>query len=60
MKTKPTQHSVRDLRNIGIAPDVLICRTKLPMSDEMKRKIALYCDISQDNIVEGHDTDTPL
>jgi CTP synthase len=58
MKTKPTQHSVRDLRNIGITPDVLICRTKLAMSEEMKRKIALYCDISKDNIVEGHDTDT--
>jgi CTP synthase len=57
MKTKPTQHSVRDLRNIGIAPDVLICRTKLPMSDEMKNKIALFCDISPEAIVEGHDTD---
>ena len=57
MKTKPTQHSVRDLRNIGITPDVLICRTKLPMSDEMKKKIALFCDIAPDAIVEGHDTD---
>jgi CTP synthase len=58
MKTKPTQHSVRDLRNIGIAPDVLICRTKYPMSDEMKKKIALYCDIAPDAIVEGLDADT--
>jgi CTP synthase len=57
MKTKPTQHSVRDLRNIGITPDILICRTKLSMSDEMKRKIALYCDIAPEGIVEGHDTD---
>ncbi len=57
MKTKPTQHSVRDLRNIGITPDVLICRTKQLMSDEMKRKIALYCDITPDAIVEGLDTD---
>ncbi|MDF2440020.1 MAG: synthase, partial [Abditibacteriota bacterium] len=58
MKTKPTQHSVRDLRNIGITPDVLICRTKYPMSDEMKKKIALYCDIATDGIVEGLDSDT--
>jgi CTP synthase len=58
MKTKPTQHSVRDLRNIGIAPDVLICRTKLPLSEEMKRKIALFCDVAPDAIIEGLDTDT--
>ena len=58
MKTKPTQHSVRDLRNIGITPDVLICRTKMPMSADMKKKIALYCDIQPDAIVEGLDTDT--
>lgn len=58
MKTKPTQHSVRDLRNIGITPDVLICRTKMPLSDDMKKKIALFCDIAPDAIVEGLDTDT--
>ena len=58
MKTKPTQHSVREMRNIGIQPDVLICRTKFPMSVEMKRKIALFCDIAPDSIVEGLDTDT--
>ena len=55
MKTKPTQHSVRELRNIGITPDILICRTKMPMSDEMKGKIALYCDIAKDGIIEGLD-----
>ncbi len=58
MKTKPTQHSVRDLRNIGITPDVLICRTKQPMTEEMKKKIALYCDIHPDGIVEGLDCET--
>jgi len=57
MKTKPTQHSVRDLRNIGIQPDVLICRTKMEMTEEMKRKIALFCDIAPDAIIEGLDTD---
>ncbi len=55
MKTKPTQHSVRELRNIGITPDILICRTKEPLSDEMKSKIALFCDISPDGIIEGRD-----
>jgi CTP synthase len=58
MKTKPTQHSVRELRNIGITPDVLLCRTKMPMSQEMKNKIALFCDIAPDAIIEGLDTDT--
>jgi CTP synthase len=58
MKTKPTQHSVRELRNIGIKPDLLICRTKLPMSDEMKRKISLFCDIEPENIIEGMDSET--
>jgi CTP synthase len=57
MKTKPTQHSVRELRNIGITPDILICRTKQPLSDEMKKKIALYCDITADGIIEGLDAD---
>jgi CTP synthase len=56
MKTKPTQHSVRELRNIGITPDVLICRTKMPMTEDMKRKIALFCDIAPDGIVQGLDT----
>jgi CTP synthase len=58
LKTKPTQHSVRDLRNIGIAPDVLICRTKYPLSEEMKKKIAMYCDIAPGSIIEGRDVDT--
>ena len=57
MKTKPTQHSVRELRNIGITPDILICRTKAPLSDEMKQKIGLFCDISADGIIEGLDVD---
>ncbi len=58
LKTKPTQHSVRDLRNIGITPDVLICRTKHPISAEMRKKIAMYCDIHPDAIIEGMDIDT--
>ena len=58
MKTKPTQHSVRELRNIGIQPDILICRTKLSMTDEMRRKIALFCDTPREAIIEGLDTET--
>jgi len=57
MKTKPTQHSVRELRNIGITPDILICRTKMPLSKEMKDKIALFCDITPDSIIEGLDAE---
>jgi CTP synthase len=57
MKTKPTQHSVRELRNIGITPDILICRTKMPLLDEMKLKIAMFCDITPDSIIEGLDAE---
>ncbi|MCS6860476.1 MAG: CTP synthase [Abditibacteriales bacterium] len=57
MKTKPTQHSVRELRSIGIQPDILICRTKLPMTQEMRKKIALFCDTPLRGIIEGLDTD---
>lgn len=57
MKTKPTQHSVRELRSIGIQPDVVLCRTKQPLSKEMRRKIALFCDINDEAIIEGIDTE---
>ncbi len=58
VKTKPTQHSVIKLREIGIQPDVLICRTRLPISDEIKRKISLFCDVSPDAVVEAPDVET--
>ncbi len=57
LKTKPTQHSVRELRSIGIQPDGLVCRTPLPLTDEMRRKIALFCDTPIDAIFEAVDTD---
>lgn len=57
MKTKPTQHSVRELRSIGIQPDILICRTKLPMTQDMRKKVALFCDTPLRGIIEGLDTD---
>jgi len=57
MKTKPTQHSVRELRGLGIHPDILVCRVEHPMSKEMREKIALFCDIAPEAIFESVDTD---
>src|SRR6188768_1983523 len=55
LKTKPTQHSVRDLRSIGIQPDVLLCRTDRPLDKEMKRKIALFCDVDEEAVITARD-----
>jgi CTP synthase len=55
LKTKPTQHSVRDLRSIGIQPDVLLCRTDRKLDDDMKRKIALFCDVDEDAVITAQD-----
>jgi CTP synthase len=55
LKTKPTQHSVRDLRSIGIQPDVLLCRTDRPLDVDMKRKIALFCDVDEEAVVTARD-----
>ena len=58
LKTKPTQHSVIKLREIGIQPDVLICRTKSAMSKDMKDKISLFCDVDKEAVVEARDADS--
>lgn len=58
LKTKPTQHSVRDLMQIGIQPDVLICRTDRPMDEAIKRKIALFTNVDPDGVIEGGDAET--
>jgi CTP synthase len=58
MKTKPTQHSVRDLREIGIQPQVLLCRTTRPLSDAIKEKIGLFCSMAAKNVIETLDVDT--
>ncbi|CAM3410478.1 CTP synthase [Marinicrinis lubricantis] len=58
VKTKPTQHSVKELRSIGIQPQVIVCRTEHPLTDEMKRKLALFCDIDSNAVVECIDADT--
>jgi CTP synthase len=55
LKTKPTQHSVRDLRSIGIHPDVLLCRTDRPLDDDIKRKIAHFCDVDEEAVITAQD-----
>ncbi len=54
-KTKPTQHSVQKLREIGIQPDILICRTEVPLREEERRKIALFCNVELDAVIEERD-----
>ncbi len=56
-KTKPTQHSVRELRNMGIQPDILVCRTHWPLSPEMRDKLSLFCDVAPEAIIEAVDTE---
>lgn len=56
-KTKPTQHSVKELRGIGIQPDIIVCRTNKPLSEETKAKIALFCDVSKRDVISNHDVD---
>ncbi|HEX2183902.1 MAG TPA: CTP synthase [Chloroflexota bacterium] len=51
MKTKPTQHSVQELRRIGIQPDAIVCRSDLPLSEDLKEKIALYCDVAPNAVI---------
>jgi CTP synthase len=55
LKTKPTQHSVRDLMEIGIQPDILICRSEQPLAAEIKRKIALFCNVDFGCVIESPD-----
>ena len=58
LKTKPTQHSVRELMQIGIQPHVLICRSEHPLSDEIRRKIALFTNVEIDGVIEARDVET--
>lgn len=57
LKTKPTQHSVKELRSIGIQPDIIVCRTQLSLTEELKAKIALFCDIDRDAVIENTDVE---
>lgn len=58
IKTKPTQHSVGRLREIGIQPDILICRTEKALSDEVREKISLFCNIKKEAVIEAKDVDS--
>ncbi len=57
LKTKPTQHSVKELRSIGIQPDILLCRTDRPIPDSERRKLALFCNVRQSAVIEARDVD---
>ena len=58
LKTKPTQHSVRDLRSIGIQPDILLCRTDRFLPRDIRRKIALFCDVDEQAVITAKDVDS--
>ena len=58
LKTKPTQHSVKELRSLGISPDCLICRSEQELPKDEKKKIALFCSVAQDNVISMHDVET--
>jgi len=56
-KTKPTQHSVKELRSLGIQPDILICRSKTELTEETKSKIAMFCDVGKREVISNHDVE---
>ncbi len=58
LKTKPTQHSVRELRQIGIAPDILLCRSDRPVPADLRKKIALFCNVQEGAVISALDVDT--
>ncbi|MEA1914384.1 MAG: CTP synthase [Campylobacterota bacterium] len=58
LKTKPTQHSVQELRRIGISPDILVCRTERKLPKELKNKLAMSCDVDEDSVIEAGDAAT--
>ena len=58
VKTKPTQHSVKELRSIGIQPDILLCRTEKPLTPEMKAKIALFCNVEKEAVITAKDVES--
>jgi CTP synthase len=58
LKTKPTQHSVKELQNTGIQPDILVCRTEHPLSMDVRRKLALFCNVDSSSVIEAMDADT--
>jgi len=58
MKTKPTQHSVKELREIGIQPDVLLCRSEAPLTSDLREKIALFCNVPTESVIDATDVES--
>jgi len=58
LKTKPTQHSVKELLSLGIQPDLLVCRTEKHLTDDLKAKIALFCNVDKENVIQNADADS--
>lgn len=58
LKTKPTQHSVKELREIGIQPDILVCRSEYPLDESIRKKIALFCNVSKNAVINAIDAST--
>ena len=58
LKTKPTQHSVKELLSYGVQPDILVCRTELPLSMEIRKKLALFCNVNVNSVIEAIDAET--
>ncbi len=58
LKTKPTQHSVKELQQAGIQPDILVCRTEHPLTDDLRHKLALFCNVDFESVIEALDADT--
>lgn len=57
LKSKPTQHSVKELLSIGIQPDIIVCRTEHPLSDDIKTKISLFCNVNKECVIENNNCD---
>ena len=57
LKSKPTQHSVKELQSLGIKPDILVCRSELPITDNMRQKIALYCNVRPESVIQNATVD---
>ncbi|WP_448901422.1 CTP synthase [Eubacterium sp.] len=57
LKSKPTQHSVKEMLSIGIQPDIIVCRTEHPLTEEIKRKISLFCNVGEDCVIENNNCD---
>ena len=58
LKTKPTQHSVKELQNTGIQPDILVCRTEYPLNKDIRRKLSLFCNVDVNSVIEAMDAET--